>query len=197
MGGRGGAFYGSVAESATYRNALKNAEDGIKQDRVETAILLDRHGNTIFTESQGAVDSVYFTPEQFNQMKDGTLTHNHPSGSTFSGADIDLLVRSQLKEIRATSKDVTYRLDRRKGTFADRPQFAADFAKAYADNKAICDQKYQRIEDNYNSGKISYREYVDRCTALNAELNSRNSQWLKDNAARYGYRYGIIGGGAR
>ena len=191
MGGRGSAF-NSVAESAAYRSALSKAEDSIKHDSVETAILLDKNGNTVFTESQGNPSSVYFTPEQFNQMKDGTLTHNHPSGSTFSGADIDLLVRSDMKEIRATSTDQTYRMQRMKGQYPDRAQFSQDFANAYQANKAVCDAKYQKIEDGYNSGRMSYREYSDRCTALNKELDSMNSKWLKDNSRRYGYRYGII-----
>lgn len=52
MGGRGGSF-NNVAESAAYRNALNVAENGIKHDRVETAILLDKHGKVLFTESQG------------------------------------------------------------------------------------------------------------------------------------------------
>ncbi|MBO6271036.1 MAG: hypothetical protein J6N19_18050 [Clostridium sp.] len=192
MGGRGNSF-NSVAESAAYRNALNAAENGIKHDKVETAILLDKDGNTIFTESQGSVDSVYFTPDQFRKMQDGILTHNHPSGSTFSDADIDLLVRSGLKEIRATSANRTYRLVRLKGTFPDRASFQPDFSKAYQANKAVCDAKYQKIESNYNSGAISYNEYADQCSNLNKELNMMNSKWISTNARRYGYRYEMIG----
>lgn len=191
MGGRGGSF-DSVYESETYRDALSKAEGDIKNDGVETAILLDKHGNTLFTESQGNVDSVYFTPDQVNQMKDATLTHNHPSGSTFSVADIDLLVYSDLRELRATSRDQTYRLQRMKGQYPDRLQFAQDFANARQSNKAVLDAKYQKIASDYfGAGRISWEEYADRCAALDKELNSMNSQWLKNNSRRYGYRYGI------
>ena len=192
MGGKGGSF-ASVGESIAYRNALNAAENGIKHDRVETAILLDKDGNIIFTESQGSADSVYFTPDQFSKMKDGTLTHNPPSGSTFSGADLDLLVRSGLKEIRATSANRTYRLISMGGSFPGKGNFPQDFSNAYQANKAICDAKYQKIESNYNSGAISYNEYADQCSNLNKELNMLNSKWISANARRYGYRYEMIG----
>ena len=192
MGGRGGSF-NNVAESAAYRNALNVAENGIKHDRVETAILLDKHGKVLFTESQGSVDSVQFSPDQFSKMKDGTLTHNHPSGSTFSWQDLDLLVRSGLKEIRATSANRTYRMISIGGSFPGQGNFPQDFYNAYQANKAVCDAKYQKIENNYNSGAISYNEYADQCSNLNKELNMMNSKWLRSNSKRYGYRYEMIG----
>lgn len=192
MGGRGGSFT-SVGESIAYRNALNAAENGIKRDKVETAVLLDKDGNTIFTESQGSVDSVQFSPDQFSKMKDGTLTHNHPSGSTFSWQDLDLLVRSGLKEIRATSANRTYRMISIGGSFPRQGNFPQDFYNAYQANKAVCDAKYQKIESNYNSGTISYNEYDDQCSNLNKELNMMNSKWLRSNSKRYGYRYEMIG----
>lgn len=192
MGGRGGSF-NNGAESAAYRNALNVAENGIKHDRVETAILLDKHGKVLFTESQGNASSVQFTADQCAKMKDGILTHNHPGGSTFSGDDIALLTYRELKEIRAASSSRTYRLERMNGNYPDRMNFAQDFSNAYQANKAVCDAKYQKIEDNYNAGKISYSEYANQCSDLNRELNRMNSKWLKTNSRRYGYRYGLIG----
>ena len=79
------------------------------------------------------------------------------------------------------------------GNYPDRMNFAQDFSNAYQANKAVCDAKYQKIEDNYNAGKISYREYANQCSDLNRELNKMNSKWLKTNSRRYGYRYGLIG----
>lgn len=192
MGGRGGSFY-RVAESATYRNALARVEDGIKHDRVETAVLLNKNGKIVFTESQGYTDSVYFSPDQVSQMKDQILTHNHPSGSTFSGADIDLLVQNDLKEIRATSADQTYRLRKMNGTFPDKSKFAQDFTAARQANTAACDKKYHQYQNSFNAGSITQSEFADKCVALTKELNALNSDWLKTNARRYGYRYGVIG----
>lgn len=191
MGGRGGSF-NHTAESVTYRNALNQIENRIKHDRVETAVLLDKNGNTIFTESQGYTDSVYFSPDQFNQMRGRILTHNHPSGSTFSGADIDLLVQSGMKEIRATSTNQTYRLQKLPGAFLDRADFSQDFSLAYQANKTICDKKYHKYEGSFNAGRLTQAEFADKCIALNEELNTLNSNWLKANSRRYGYRYGVI-----
>ncbi len=53
MGGRGAAF-----ESKGYSSAIRAAEKKIYKDKVETAILLDNKGNTIFTESSGATNYV-------------------------------------------------------------------------------------------------------------------------------------------
>lgn len=58
MGGRGAAF-----ESKGYSSAIKSAENRIYKDKVETAVLLDSKGRTIFTESGGLNNAVHFTPE--------------------------------------------------------------------------------------------------------------------------------------
>ena len=99
MGGRGAAF-----ESKGYSSAIKAAENRIYKNKVETAILLDKRGNTIFVESNGATNVVQFTTEQLAKMKGANLTHNHPRGSTFSPEDVAVLTAHGLNSIRATGK---------------------------------------------------------------------------------------------
>lgn len=136
MGGRGAAF-----ESKGYSSAIKTAEKKIYKDKVETAVLLDGKGNTIFMESSGATNYVQFTPEQLAKMKGANLTHNHPSNSTFSGTDISLLTYRELKSIRATGENRTYQLTKISGNFP-RNEFAKDFTEAYNRNKQTTDKEY-------------------------------------------------------
>lgn len=183
MGGRGAAF-----ESKGYSSAIKAAEKKIYKDKVETAILLDKKGNTIFTESSGATNYVQFTSDQLAKMKGANLTHNHPSNSTFSGADISLLTYRELKSIRATGEKRTYELKKIDGNFP-RNEFAKAFTGAYNRNKQVTDKEYSKIRKYQHTDPV---RYYKECERLTAKLNSMNSEWLKNNSKKYGYRYGVI-----
>ena len=183
MGGRGAAF-----ENKGYSSAIKAAERKIRNDKLETAILLDGNGNIIFTESNQATNYVKFTKEQLAKMKGENLTHNHPSNSTFSGDDIELLTYRDLKSIRATGEKRTYQLTKMTGDFP-RNEFAKKFAEAYNKNKQITDREYNKIKHYQYTDPVRY----DReCKKLNLKLNSMNSEWLKRNSKNYGYRYSVI-----
>ena len=82
-------------------------------------------------------------------MKGANLTHNHPSNSTFSGADISILTCQGLESIRATGRKCTYHLTEIKGNFP-RKEFAKAFTEAYNRNKKETDKEYQRIKKNTN-----------------------------------------------
>lgn len=184
MGGRGAAF-----ESKGYLSAIKAAENKIYKDRVETAILVDNKGNTIFTHSTNETNCVLFTPEQIAKMKGGSLTHNHPSNSTFSGADISLLTHQELKSIRATGEKRTYQLTEIKGNFP-RKEFAKAFTEAYNKNKKKTDKEYRKIKKNYQYTDLA--RFRNESKNLQEKLNSMNHEWLKANSKKYGYRYGVI-----
>lgn len=186
MGGRGAAF-----ESKGYSSAIKAAENKIYKDKVEMAVLLDSKGNTIFAESSGATTYVQFTSEQLAKMKGANLTHNHPSNSTFSGEDVDLFTIHGLNSIRATGKERTYQLSIVKNV-SQKSGFASAYRNAMKENKKVTDRLYRSYEKQYNSGKISLSEFNSKMPELNKKLNSLNSDWLKKNANKYGYRYSVI-----
>lgn len=183
MGGRGAAF-----ESKGYSNAIKTVENKIYRDKVETAALLDSKGDIIFTHSDNATNYVKFTPEQLAKMKGGNLTHNHPSNSTFSGEDISLLTCRGLKTIRATGEKRTYQLTEIKGNFP-RDEFAKAFTKAYNRNKKVTDKEYRKIKIYQYADPVRFQRESEN---LNRKLNNMNSEWLKNNSKKYGYRYGVI-----
>lgn len=183
MGGRGAAF-----ESKGYTSAIKTAENKIYKDKVETAILLDSKGNNIFTESSGATNYVQFTPEQLVKMKGANLTHNHPSNSTFSGTDISLLTHRELKSIRATGEKRTYQLTKINGNFP-RNEFAKAFTEAYNRNKQTTDKEYNKLRYLQTTDPACFK---NECHRLDMKLNTMNSEWLKGNSKKYGYRYSVI-----
>lgn len=49
-----------------------------------------------------------YTDEETALMLGGVLTHNHPSGATFSVDDIDMMGRTGVTELRAIGRDGVY-----------------------------------------------------------------------------------------
>ena len=91
-------------------------------------------------------------------MKGGILTHNHPENTTFSPADIYMLKRAQLSEIRAATKGGTYML---------RPPAVWD--ERFNSKQKIWDE-YSKLEkeiepgfhSQYKSGEITIEQYNQR-----------------------------------
>ena len=73
-----------------------------------------------------------------------------------------------------------------------RHNFAMDFRQAQMDNKAIVDVEYHKILKEYKLNRISDAEYEYFCDIFNKKLDSLNSDWLKENARLYGYKYSVI-----
>lgn len=181
MGSRGAAM-----EPKGYAAGVKKAEEGIYKDSVETAILLDKRGNVIFTESQEQAGYVSFNEEQVKQMKGANLTHNHPSGSTFSKEDIELLTRRELNSIRATGKERTYQLKRISNTRIN-SSFAGDYETAVNQYKVShTDKEWATYEKAFKRKAITHAELQKKADELNIALNTFRNEWLKKNAKKYG-----------
>lgn len=181
----------ALLESANYSSTIDSEEKKIFAGDIETAVVIDRRGNVVFRESSGASDYVQFSKEQLSKMKGTTLTHNHPSNSTFSFEDVSLMAMQDLKAIRATGKARTYQLEQR-GKMPQGKKLADDYKAAMAANKEITDTDYFKYREQYENDLLSYFEYTEKLDQLNKRLNSLNSEWLKGNAKKYDYRYSVI-----
>lgn len=104
-----------------------------KRDR-EAAVLYDGHGNTLLTKT-GTEHSVSFAKAEVALMEDGVLTHNHPHSTTFSWADIGMLQKSRLSEIRAAGDDGTFFM-RRPERWPDEISSMTKIRAAYEDIEA-------------------------------------------------------------
>lgn len=88
--------------------SLSTVEGSIKGNKSESAAVYVGGQQVLFKD--GNRNYVPFNGKEVAAMKGGVLTHNHPSGGSFSDADVSAMGSMKLKEIRAVSTDYTYSL---------------------------------------------------------------------------------------
>ena len=66
----------------------------------ESAAIYDLAGNMLIHKN-GSATEVAFSHAEVMAMKDAVLTHNHPNSLGFSDADINLMVKANMAELRA------------------------------------------------------------------------------------------------
>lgn len=93
------------SDDAIERRRLDEAS--IAGHKNEYGILYDSKGDRIF-KKRGTKDEITYTDDEWNKMPGGVLTHNHPSGATFSDSDVFMLYTSGIKELRAIGQDGVY-----------------------------------------------------------------------------------------
>ena len=172
---------GRKQHAAAIKRTLKQVEDEIRNLSHERAYVIDRQGNTV-----SVMDGTDKDVEVAGNIKGLTVTHNHPSGSTFSRTDIFTFVDEKPYEIRATTpQGTTYSL-KLKDNKAD-PLMKDDFARAKPDDymkarsvitERVQNRKYTREYADKNMDKL-VREY----------MNENTRKWLSKNAEKYGYIY--------
>ena len=170
-------------------SAIQSTEAKIASRKLETAYAFDDKGQIIFKKTSGKPDRVLFTKEEVDKMPGKVLTHNHPSGTTFSVEDITLLVQHDIKEIRAANTEGAYSLRQSQNGDKGRLSFPADYKKAFEDKKKELDKIFEDTETKWLSTKISTEKFHEIIDKLNGEMAKYRDQWLKDNAKNYGYRY--------
>lgn len=187
MGGRGGSsgFIGG-------NNAIRKIEKSISEERTEIAYIFDDDGTIIFSKSDGKKDYVEFTPSQVEKLKGKILSHNHPSGSTFSVEDINMFEKMSIKEIRATTKSGTFSLsqnDTREEDTESKKEMAMIYSEAVRIYKKPLDKKYKEELNLYRESKISAEEFQNQCNILNSSVTNFQHEWLSEKASSYGYNY--------
>ncbi|MDM7919207.1 MAG: minor capsid protein, partial [Methanosarcina sp.] len=68
---------------------FREHEKTIKDNDFETAIVIDKKGEMIFSK-KGKESSVSFNAEELEKIKGNSFTHNHPHGTSFSLPDIKI-----------------------------------------------------------------------------------------------------------
>lgn len=141
----------------------------------ETAIVYSSDGKFLF-QKRGTVDTVNFTKSEIKKMSGCIVSHNHPSGGSFSADDIALLANSKIAELRAITASGVYYM-RRPSKWPKDVITLEDIKKAR--NKLATDikRKYNLL---YKQGKITKTE---RFWYTSHEVNKRFSE-------KYGIEYG-------
>lgn len=158
----------------------------------EKLTLVNENGDIVH-EKRGGRASVSIDDYDAAKMgSDVTLTHNHPGdyGGTFSGADVNILTKYNLRAIRAVGKEGTYSLERKSHTTELK---ASTFNKDYG---ALADQVNTSLRAEYKlmrakvKGGAMTAEDANRHLAehRNKECN-RMHDWLVQNAAAYTFNY--------
>jgi len=92
-------------------SAIREVEKGIASvTSHEEAFVFKPNGRQVFHKI-GGESSVEFTLEELDSMRNNVLTHNHPTGRSFSRSDVELAVEHRLREIRAVTSEWVYRLE--------------------------------------------------------------------------------------
>lgn len=156
----------------------------------ERAIIVDPDGK-VYAQSQGRTRSVSIK----DAPKEGyTLSHNHPAPVTFSVADVKQFEANGFKQIRAVTTEKTYILeaiDPKKLAGEDR-----DFTGAMSDYWAKLDDESAKMRKQLNEEAMQIEDRVERSAfarkrgqAILDWRNNAESEWLYQNAKKYGYIY--------
>ena len=189
-GKQGLADNARTKEQARVRTeAIHGVEDKIRNQKFESAALIDKDGNQIFFKD-GAKSQVQFTNEEVAKMKGATLTHNHPQGSMFSKEDIGIMVGADLQEIRATtSSGKTFSLSRGEGYTDDSGvAFYNEYAKQFnkAVEKAQIDLDAPGFQQKISAGEIT----VDEANReMNKHITETMTEWASKHAGDYNLRF--------
>jgi len=179
---------------------IKEFNNKYADAKIEHCIAVDTKGNIVL-EKSGARNYVKFTAEEFNQMNvDNMLfTHNHPSGSSFSGDDLNMLgAYKRGTEIRAVGTKYEYSAKIIESTKF--PHSGAEVKDLLRVENSILQDKYKTM---YNStkdkiikkevslyGRISnerYEEITEYATKVTSQMHTHEA--MKTFAEKFGIKY--------
>lgn len=133
---------------------FREHEKAIKDNNFETAIVLDKKGDIIFSK-KGKKSSVSFNAEELKKIRGNSFTHNHPHGTSFSLPDIKLASTYRVVEARACGKKYIYSMKPEK----------SGWNKKYFDEKIkplyskYDDEIYAELTPRVISGELSNEEW--------------------------------------
>lgn len=160
--------------------------------KTEKMTLVNENGDIIL-EKGGTRGSVYFGDYEASLMGPNvTLTHNHPGefGGTFSGADVRVLTRNDLRAIRAVGKEGTYSLEKTSRTMGLK---ASAFNEEYSklSERVVRDLSSEKKvwQRKANKGLVTVEDANRHLAEHRNKLCNEMHDWLVQNAPKYTYNY--------
>lgn len=141
----------------------------------ETAVVYSPDGKFLF-QKRGSSEEVSFSVGEFFKLKGAVITHNHPSGGSFSGRDILLLKKSKAAELRVITKSGVY--------YMRPPQQWSKEIDTLEKINSVRDELKKEVAKKYQK------------LYLNGEINKAQRYQMASNevnkifAERYGIEYG-------
>ena len=157
------------------KKELLKSEESIKNRSRETMEVYSASGKYIMTK-RGGTSSVRLSILDYKKLKNAVVTHNHPSGGSFSADDIKFLRGTPISELRVSTSDGIYYI-RKPDDWPEEINTKKKIETIMADIKNELKPKYQKM---YNERKIDKKQ---RHQMLSNEVN-------QVFAERYGLEYG-------
>ncbi|MGM0715528.1 MAG: hypothetical protein ACQEU9_27580, partial [Bacillota bacterium] len=121
-GSGGQNLLSSIGKVDKAPSTVKYLEDGIRNEPFEHGLFFDKDGNVIGKLISDGEQAKIDLSSYKDIAKDTIFTHNHPSSSRFSIADLETVVYFDMAEIRAvTPNGVTFSISRGTGGWAIHP----------------------------------------------------------------------------
>lgn len=161
--------------AAVARKELWHSEDSIRSRTKEMLEVYDSKGKYIMTK-RGGTNSVRLSVLDYPKLKDAVVTHNHPSGGSFSVDDIKFLKRVPISELRVVSERGSYYI-RRPKEWPQEINSSVKIENTIKDIKKELRPKYQKMYNKKEINKVErHQMFSDAVIRLFAE--------------RYGLDYG-------
>ncbi|WP_338554786.1 hypothetical protein [Paenibacillus sp. KS-LC4] len=129
-GSGGQNLLSSIGKVDKAPSTVKYLEDGIRNEPFEHGLFFDKDGNVIGKLISDGEQAKIDLSSYKDIAKDTIFTHNHPSSSRFSIADLETVVYFDMAEIRAvTPNGVTFSISRGTGGWAIHPLDVEKFFK--------------------------------------------------------------------
>jgi len=159
--------------------------------KIEHCIAVDKEGN-ILLEKSGTKNYVNFTQADFDKMnvKNMLFTHNHPSGSSFSGPDLNMLgAYERGTEVRAIGTQYEYSAKIIDSTKF--PHSGAEVKSLYGIENGRLQDKYQTIYELRRQSLIKTGvDYNEAAKSAARVISQRHThEAMEIFAKKYGIEY--------
>ncbi|MFQ7616278.1 minor capsid protein [[Clostridium] scindens] len=158
------------------RRELLKSEKSFGSRSKETMEVYGPGGEYRFSK-RGDTSSVSISVLDIPKLRGAVVTHNHPSGGSFSFTDLKFLKRMPVSEIRVSTSNGSYYI-RKPEEWPQDIGSTTKMERAYNEIRNNLKPKYRKL---YNDGKISK---IDRHKLFLDEVN-------RTFAERYGFEYGF------
>lgn len=159
----------------TARRELLKDERSITKRAKEIAVVYDKNGKFLFQKSGGG-ESVSFSLQEMIKLRGNIVSHNHPSGASFSMQDINLMRLSGISELRVVVNDGVYYLRAPKKW----PSSIKTEENLMRELKMIRKKVRKHYQKLYENGKINE---IERYWLSSNERNKLFSE-------KFGFEYG-------
>ena len=150
---------------------MKFPEDSIRGNNYETMLVFDNDGNEIY-RIKGEKYRVIVPASMANKLKGKIVSHNHPSGSSFSTQDVLVAKGHKFQEIRVCTKNANYSISlTKRGRSVDMKKFQMEIKGSELRTRMQIKQMAEAGEITREKAESEYRDMVWKNFAEKGYIN--------------------------